>query len=773
MKYSPKIFVSYLFSKSAQLEEEIGNKFLQKITKSFSDKNYELIFDQVNMMSGGNINQFVENMPLEKFIIIVLNEHYLYSDSCLYELYYLFSINFPFYKIILILIGDVKCIDNLDFIDYEYYFGDSLSYLKEKEEKAKNLYLKGKFLQEYNFIKDVQKFLLNLCTFSKLIKLSRDSNIDKIISEIKTFIVSEFIQEKDFLIKISKPNYLNRCPYYVPKNLIGREAELKNLSIEIEKYQLMYLESGIPGIGKTTLAKAFINEEKFYDRFDNIAWVTVSNSILENFVDQLYRSSQLENYKTEQDLSTNFKLLFKQLNKIEGNNLLIIDNANNHDDLYDFIQKIKHLNWRFLFIGQVAPNYLHATQLYTISQKSSIELFYKHYKKEKNDRILSFLLKLIKNHTFIIELLAKVANNNSKFNILKLYEIIRKAKMRPPFIVPIKEYKKNVTEENIIEEKELYKFIVEIFELENFSEEEISILRYFTVLPPYEMSENKLIKFFGINDINKPIFNSTLNNLLKKGWLHNNHDTYSIHVLIQPVLFKLLSPKSEHCKPLITFFIKNTENLDELNTIHKKSYLPYAESIVYSLYDNSEILIKLAENLAEFYYKLENYQFCLDFYLVAAQMKEILFKDNLEILAECYNKISILHGKLGNFENDLNFAFKTLKIREQIYDKEDLKLAEIYNNIAITYRNINNYKTALKYHLKDLNICEKKLDKNDNLLANSYFEISLTYYYLKQYTESKKYIDKALAIWQQNLPSNCTDIRNAIEIQEIIHRKVK
>ncbi len=773
MEYSPKIFVSYLFSDLIPAEKKAGILILNELENSFKNEKIEIICNQVNLMTGGSICAALEEEPIGKFVIVVLTENYLYSENCLAELYYLHNIKFPFYKIIFVYLGEIKLIDKLSFVDYYHYFNETITYLKEKKNKTVNTKLNQLFTDKIDFFNTVQKFIINVSAFSKVFIVKDEKNIEADIKEINQNVISEFIKEKDFILKILEPNYINRCPYYVSKNLIGREDYLEDLSKCLDSNKIVYLESGIPGIGKTTLAKAFINDEKYYNKWDNIAWITVSNNILENFIDQFSKSDNFFDYKTDHDISTNFKFLYRELQKVKGNNLIIIDNANKHDELLEFLNKIKNINWKILLVGQVSTENFYSINLPPINQSSAIELFYKHYKKEKNDRMLVFILQLINNHTFLVELIAKVANSNSNINILKLYEILRKAKLKPQFIVPVKEFKKNISEELMNIERELYKFVAEIYELENFTAEEIMYLRYFTVLPPYEIPENLLISFLGINENSKSQFNFTLSCLVKKGWLHNNYDSYSIHFLIQPVLFKILSPSSENCTPLIDFFNNHIDFSSENQLLQKKIYLTYAESVVYSLFDNSEKLIELTEKLAVFYLKLENYQTCLEYNLLALTMKEIVFHENLEILADSYNEISILYGLLGNYELDLQYAFKALELRKKIYKSEHLKLAESYNNIAITLRNKNEYKQAVDFHIKDILISELNLSRNDYSIANSYYETAVTFYYLKNFNSAKNYIDKAVEIWKLQENQNLIDLHSAFEIQEIIHNKVK
>jgi len=773
MEYSPEIFITYLLSENYKNEKIKGINFIDKINNSYKESEIKLNIDKVNIVTGGKMFDFVGESYIGKFVIVIVNEIYLKTETCLSELYVLADKSFPFYKIIFVYVGAIKLFENINIIDFYHYFSEKIKYLNEKEIKITNFYQKKKIVAEITMLQDVEKYMLNVGSFSKTYNLNRYNELDELIKEIVSIINTEFRNEKEYLIKISLPNYVNQCPYYNPKNLIGRENSLKALSELLDKNKIMLMESGIPGIGKTTLAKAYINDERYYNKYDNIAWVTVSNNIFENFIDQLSKSEQLISYRPNQDISTNFKKLYKELQKFKGNNLMVVDSANNHDDLYEFIQKIKNTNWTYLFISQVAPDKILSEKLDKLETEPTIELFYKHYKKEKNDRILSFLLNMIENHTLIVELMAKVANHNDNLNILKLYEIIRKAKMKPPFIIAYNELKKFVSDEFINLERNLYRYIAEIFALENFTTDEIKYLRYFTILPPYEMYESILIQFFGIQESENSHFNYTLNNLVRKGWLHNGNEAYSIHILLQPVLLRLLNPNSENCLPIINFFIKNIESQTEERIIKNKSFLPYAESVAYSLFDNSLILINLIEKVAEFYLKLDNIQKCLAYNLLALNIKEFIFSNDYEKLANSYNEISNLHSNLGNYEQDLFYAFKALEIRKLNENNDVLKLAESYNNIAITYRGIKNYKKSLEYHLMDLNICENNLTEDDVNLANSYFEIAITYYYRKDYFDAKIYIDKALAIWKQKFNYNSQDLLNAIEIQEIINRRKK
>ncbi len=772
MDYSHEIFVSYLTASNSSAEKKLILDFLELLKRTLTE-NDDAKFHAVpvNLMLGGNLTNFLDGNNIGKVVVIIVNEIFLSYEACLAEIYLLTTHNFPIDKIILVYTDGIKYFSILRTIDFYYYFAEKKKYAEEKAEKTINTYLASREKETFFMYQEVEKFFVNFGSFYKTYFLAKDKNLQILINEIAANVREMFLKEKEFLLKITLPNYINQCPYFNPKNLIGRQKSLSALSELITNNKVILIDSGIPGIGKTTIAKAYINDPNYYQQYDNIAWITVSNNIFENFVDQLSKSNQLINYKPAQDFFTNFKKLYKALRRIEGNNLIIIDNANNHDELKDFLYKVRNLNWNFVILLQAAPDNMLFERLDKLSSEAAIELFYRHYKKERNDKILTFLLNLIENHTLLTELMAKVANHNENITIIKLYEIIRKAKMKPPFIIAFNDLKKFVADEFMSLERNLYRYLAEIFAIESFTDNEIKLLRYFTILPPYEIPETLLLQFFDIQQNDNSQFNFTLNNLVKKGWLQNNNESYSIHILLQPVLLKLVKPNSQNCATLINFFIKNIDYNTEDKIIKNKFFLAYAENVAYSLYDCSILLVTLIEKIGEFYLVLDNVQKCLDYSLLALNIKETLFAKDYDKIANTYTEISNLQSALGNYEQDLYYAFKTLDIRKQSPKDNKVKFAETYNNIAITYRNLKDYDKALQYHIMDIDICENIENYDSFTLAGSYCEIAITYYYLKNYEKSKLYIDKAVEIWLSKIPSENYEVINAIEIQEIITHK--
>jgi Tfp pilus assembly pilus retraction ATPase PilT len=77
------------------------------------------------------------------------------------------------------------------------------------------------------------------------------------------------------IILHKEPKFLNTIP--ATDYVIGRTNFLEELHKSILQNNTLMLVNGIGGIGKTTIATAYVNDPKFNANFDFIAWFTVEN----------------------------------------------------------------------------------------------------------------------------------------------------------------------------------------------------------------------------------------------------------------------------------------------------------------------------------------------------------------------------------------------------------------------------------------------------------------------------------------------------------------
>lgn len=149
---------------------------------------------------------------------------------------------------------------------------------------------------------------------------------------------------------VPRSKYLNAFAHYDLSNLVGREQQLQAIDEHLKQHQLLLLH-GIGGIGKTTLAKAYIS--RTYDLYDHIAYVEIVGSIADSLLIQLGNSHDINlNFDSKLEPEERFSALIETLRHIPRL-LLVLDNANDAEDLRNRKKQLASLKATVLITGRV------------------------------------------------------------------------------------------------------------------------------------------------------------------------------------------------------------------------------------------------------------------------------------------------------------------------------------------------------------------------------------------------------------------------------------
>ncbi|GAA4395895.1 hypothetical protein GCM10023187_03370 [Nibrella viscosa] len=112
-----------------------------------------------------------------------------------------------------------------------------------------------------------------------------------------------------------------------PDDIIGRENDLDELHTLLQTQKRVVVVNGLGGIGKTTLAQAYLH--KYYDDYHHIAWITQgSDNLAAEF---LNTAGLLENLGIDTAQAEPDAIMAEIFRKLKGvpdtPNLLTIDNA--------------------------------------------------------------------------------------------------------------------------------------------------------------------------------------------------------------------------------------------------------------------------------------------------------------------------------------------------------------------------------------------------------------------------------------------------------------
>ncbi len=606
--------------------------------------------------------------------------------------------------------------------------------------------------------------------------------------------------------------YINNVPDYDRRKFIGREDRLEDIHNLLQDHQLVYLK-GILGIGKTTLANIYVNTPEYYTDYDNIAWVTTEKNLIYDFISQMQGQKTGFRIRNDINVEDNLKSLLDILNnRIKGNTLLIIDNANIPSEVRNFVDKIAALRWKIIITTRATLEYIPLIKINELSEDDAKKLFYKYYTKERNDVVLGKILKHINRHTLVLELLARAGNKHPLLTIDKIFQLLKEDDIKANDLQPqiiIGQHSKHNTESR------LFQYLLSVFELENLSNDEEKYLRYFSLLPSIELSFNKLIAIFQIARKNQLKFIDILNGLIEKGWIEKVSNAYKMHYMINTILKFKLEPNEQNCSSIITFFT-DVFVMDGLPDFF--DYLPYAEYI----YQNHNILnVKIKHKLA--YRISKTYRYLRDFETAINYAKESLDilkeKENKEkyrlYKARTFRHLSSIYIETYDYTNAIVYADKALEIRQEILGEAHEKTIEAYIYLGKAYTksgnnkvgkekldkafcNLSNLKVDRDYnlllayhnygnlylHTQDLSMAidafkkaikhgEEHYKNKSFLLTSTYLNLGISYYYSNKYEEAFKYISIATNFRKEYYPSTHPSLIRSLKWQNKIELMIK
>ena len=555
-----------------------------------------------------------------------------------------------------------------------------------------------------------------------------------------------------------------------PTTVIGREDRLADIAQAFKKNKKeIILVNGLGGIGKTTVALEYAWQQ---NNFDHVAWLEITDKIPEAFINNVslkkaLKVNELLSKVPPQQLSTQgFELILSAMNQLPGENLLILDNANDHDELMEQMEYLQTLQWKILFTSRIDSHLLssdlHPIAIDELPLGDAVTLFKTHFDFENDQQALvEDLIGKLHRHTLLIELVAR-AGTQQKVALSELAELVYQE-----FI-----HHEKLNEEAIrtgkyagrkgmpkIERISLYiqKFFQEITEL---TEDEKQYLRYLCLLPSNDYTKEELVDFFQVNKKSKRDFSDVLSGLVKKGLLSykatEEKNSYKLHALVQDVGVRELEPDAENCEVVIkTFINKLWIDQSKDNPVDKLQWIPFGERIVELI----EALV-YGEIIELFYWLAFNYRYGGQ-YQKAKELLEPALSFVEKQFGGIHSKTAVYLNDLGNTLRDLGEYDRASELLEKAldsdikeYGKNHERVAIRQSNLGIVYRRLGEYEKArnilekaLVFDLENFGPKHYKVAIDQSNLANVYVDLG-------EYEKARDLHEKALISDLENFGAN-------------------
>ncbi|WP_303316911.1 NB-ARC domain-containing protein [Flavivirga abyssicola] len=546
------------------------------------------------------------------------------------------------------------------------------------------------------------------------------------------------------------PYELVSLPFIDSKHVIGRDEEIKDLTNILENRNKIVLVNGIGGVGKTTLAKYYLEEKK--ENYNYKAWIEVDKSIKDAFVkdtgliDSLGLSSDVRHFKGDRNyVDKCFKLIINRMRllkpiKEKPFNLLIIDNVDEEIEQLDILNYVAlQPHWKIIVTSRDRLDDFVNYEVDTLSDDYALDLFYLHYQIEQNDFKVKEILKLIDNHTLGVEIISKTSQS-LRLKLSEILKILKKKGLNISDKANIKiKHNYNLRFQNV------QKYLLSVFDSSILTSYQKWILIQFIALPslhiPYlSRDKHDLINYLSLKKQRKNRFTKELNEIVKKGWLKwdKKNDSFKLHQLIKDIIKLRLKVTFESCESLIL----------NLNDRLKYQNLDYKAFIYASTLDNN-VSGLLNLNYAEFLDNLSNVhlRFEKNKRSIALQKKALNIRINSdaskEELCHSYNGLSLSLLAIGHYKNALKYQLKDLELIYEDDYKFTYDLGITYNNLSLIYREIpNSINLAFTYQQKSIKIAEKIKDQDlDNMVYNNMGNL---FYTQNRFKRALPYFEKSL-----------------------------
>ncbi|MCF7919214.1 MAG: tetratricopeptide repeat protein [Candidatus Cloacimonetes bacterium] len=546
-------------------------------------------------------------------------------------------------------------------------------------------------------------------------------------------------QKLDTLLK--KEVYENKSTKYLTNAptqeilVVGREKDLEKVRNELDADRSLLLMNGLGGIGKTTLARKYLVE--FADVYDHIVWLEISQGVVEAFAGSNVLHSNLglvEDIKTLKPEDA-FALIMNRLKNMDGNNLMILDDAKE-----DFASMRKQLpgkpNWKLLVTSRQNFTGIKPFHLDFLEPEDARQLFYEYYTTEKNDALLEKIFEPVKYHTLVVELFAKMAMMNE----LTLSELAEKADAEGitisiPTDVDVDHSESNI--ENILE------YLIRTFPVNELPEGLIIILRKLAIMPSIFEDYRVLDFFWQVEDKNKEEFHLNLNLLTKRGWLERTRNEYKLHGIISQLVLNEYPPDYDFYKEYISLLLSiSLFEQDKENHIDKLFIIPYCLNIIVYLSIDNDRLIYLMKNVASLLSYHGNYSLALEINKEALTNAEKIGNRRLEL--QMISAMGLNYENMGRYN-------EARELYEQILCEAGEIFGENHPNIAATKSNLANVCSRLRECTKAKDLLEQALKSDIEIFGENHprvvahkSNLASVYGDMREYTKARGIMEQVL-----------------------------
>ncbi|MBQ8554563.1 MAG: ATP-binding protein [Clostridia bacterium] len=350
-------------------------------------------------------------------------------------------------------------------------------------------------------------------------------------------------------------------PVPVPcRHFCGRDAELSILHDLLNEHSKVFI-GGIPGIGKSELAKAYAKQHKA--DYTNIMHLYYTGSLREDitrmaFVDDLPDDTAGARYERHA----------RFLRTLKEDTLLIVDNFNVTAEEDDLLAEVTAYRCKVLFTTRCRFDEYLMLELHEINDKQTLLYLMGCFYSEavQHQGTLLQIIDAVHSHTLAVELAARLLETGMLEPRALLEKLqVEKAAFDDPDTVSIHKDGHSI-------KATYYRHIHTLFSLYQLTAAEQDVMRSLCFTPPGVISARLLAKWLQQDDLN------TINGLIEMGFIQAQPGRIvALHPLVQEIALEELKPSIANCRPLM-------DSLQETCLRHGEES-PHAQAAIHTIED--------------------------------------------------------------------------------------------------------------------------------------------------------------------------------------------
>ena len=463
------------------------------------------------------------------------------------------------------------------------------------------------------------------------------------------------------------------------RHFCGRDAELSVLHDLLIEHSKVFI-SGIPGIGKSELAKAYANQRKA--DYTNIVHLYYTGSLREDIT----RMDFADDLPDDTD-EVRYQRHARFLRTLKEDTLLIVDNFNATAAEDDLLAEVMAYRCKVMVTTRCRFDEYPMLELHEISDKQVLQrlmgCFYTEAGHHQNT--LLQIIDAVHSHTLAVELAARLLETG----MLEPHALLAKLQAEKAAFNDTDTV--SIHKDGRSTQTTYYRHIHTLFSLYQLAAAEQDVMRSLCFTPPNGISARLLAKWLQQDSLN------TINSLIETGLVQSQPGRIvALHPLVQEIALEELKPSIQSCHILLNSLHEICLRHGE-ETPHVQAVMQTIEGIVtHAIKDDSTYYIRFVEDAIPF---AEKYRCQRGVVALVHEMEALLADNTLGALNDRALLLSYQALCANSPVAAIHLQEQALTLLTNITADNALLASNIHANLGGMHRESGNYIKA-KEHME-------------------------------------------------------------------------